>query len=63
MRDKPDVEPMVAGLKRALVHFSKAAIEVASGLGDVAQGVARTIRPEEDDDGSASDGPQRIEVE
>lgn len=61
--DKPDVEPIVAGLKRAFVHFSKAAIEVASGLGDVVQGVARTMRPEEGDDGSASDRPQKIDIE
>ncbi len=63
MMDKPDVEPMVASLKRAFVHFSKAAVEVASGLGDVAQGVARTIRPESDDDGSVSNGPQKIDIE
>jgi hypothetical protein len=53
----------VTGVKKAFIHFSKAAIEVASGVGDLVTGVTRTIRPDDSNDESDADGPQRIEVE
>lgn len=61
MNETP-IEPLVTGAKRATVHFVKAAIEVASGLGALVAGVSRTVRPDHvdtDDDG----GPQHVTVE
>ncbi len=62
MTDKRGTEPLVSGMKKAALHFSKAALEIVSGVGDLVSGIARTVRPEGDDDG-ASDGPQKIEIE
>jgi hypothetical protein len=56
------LDPMIDGARKATIHFAKAAFEVASGLGAVARGVARTVRPP-DDDGDAARRPQRVPVE
>jgi uncharacterized membrane protein YhiD involved in acid resistance len=56
-------EPLVSGLKKAAVHFSKAAIEVASGVGDLVMGIAGTVRPAADDTDGDADGPQKIDIE
>jgi len=56
-------EPLVLGLKKAAVHFSKAAVEVASGIGDLVIGIAGTVRPAADDADGADDGPQKIDIE
>jgi len=61
--DSRNTDPLVTGVKKAFVHFSKAALEVASGVGDLAIGVARTIRPDDSNDESAADGPQKIDIE
>jgi hypothetical protein len=55
-------EPLVSGLKKAALHFSKAAIEVVSGVADLANGVVKTVR-RDGDDGPRTDGPQKIEIE
>jgi hypothetical protein len=45
------------------MHFSKAAIEVVSGVADLVNGITSTVRPSRSDDDSGEDGPQRIEIE
>jgi hypothetical protein len=45
------------------MHFSKAAIEVASGVVDLVNGITSTVRPPNSADDSGEDGPQRIEIE
>ena len=45
------------------MHFSKAAVEVASGVGDLVNGVTATVRPTADDSDGDSGGPQKIEIE
>lgn len=49
------------GLQRAAVHLMKAAIEVVAGLGAFLEEINGPGTP--DDDGDASTGPERIEVE
>jgi len=61
--DSRNTDPLVTGVKKAFVHFSKAALEVASGVGDLVTGVSRTIRPDDSNDESAADGPQKIDIE
>jgi hypothetical protein len=61
--ESPGQDPLVAGLQKAALHFSKAAIEVVSGVGDLVTGITRKVRPDGDDGDSAADGPQRIEIE
>jgi hypothetical protein len=61
--DSSGPDPLVAGLQKAAIHFSKAAIEVVSGVGDLVAGVARKIRPESGEDDPGPGGPQRIEIE
>jgi hypothetical protein len=56
-------DPLVAGLQKAAMHFSKAAFEVVSGVGDLVTGVTRKVRPGSDGDDPAPDGPQKIEIE
>jgi hypothetical protein len=53
----------VSGLQKAALHFSKAAIEVASGVGDLVTGIVHKVRPDGGDDDSAADGPQKIDIE
>lgn len=63
MTDQRGTEPLVSGLKKAALHFSKAAVEIVSGVGDLVTGIARTVRPDTGDDDNAADGPQKIEIE
>jgi hypothetical protein len=51
------------GLKKAAVHFSKAAIEIASGVGDLVMGISGTVRPAADNADGDADGPQKIDIE
>lgn len=44
------IDPIVDGARKATIHFAKAAFEVAAGIGAVASGVARTVRPSSDDE-------------
>jgi hypothetical protein len=55
--------PLVAGLQKAALHFSKAAIEIFSGVGDLVTGVTLTVRPNDSEKDSDTDGPQKIEIE
>jgi len=56
------IDPLVDGVKIAVVHFGKAAIEVVTGVGAVAVGVVATLKPGSDSDDDAS-GTETIEVE
>ena len=56
-------EPLVSGLKKAVLHFSKAALEVASGVGDIVAGITGTLRPHGEGDDAGVDGPHKIDVE
>ncbi|MDK1018055.1 MAG: hypothetical protein QGD89_01440 [Actinomycetota bacterium] len=62
MTQKGSTDPLVTGIKSAIVHFSKAAIEVASGVGSLVTGITRTMRSDDERD-DVEDGRQRIEVE
>jgi hypothetical protein len=55
--------PLVTGVKKALIHFSKAALEVASGIGDLVTGVTKTIQSDGSNDEPSADGPQKIDIE
>jgi len=61
--DNRNADPLVTGVKKAFVHFSKAALELASGVGDLVTGITRTIRPDDPGDDPDADGPQKIDVE
>lgn len=63
MTDHRTTQPLVSGVKKAALHFSKAAFEVFSGVTDLVSGVAGTIRPSSDDDNNRPDGPEKIEIE
>ena len=63
MTQSKGTEPLVSGVKKAALHFSKAAIEVVSGVADLVTGVTETVKRGGEDDGAGSDGPQRIEIE
>jgi len=59
--DKP-TDALVDGVRSAVVHFGKAAYEVASGVGALFVGITQTVRPasQGDDD---ENGPQKVPVE
>ncbi len=63
MTNQRGTEPLVSGVKKAALHFSKAAFEVYSGVTDLATGIVGTVRPRADDDSDRSDGPEKIEIE
>ncbi|MEN8040332.1 MAG: hypothetical protein ABFR95_02410 [Actinomycetota bacterium] len=63
MTDTDNTTPLVAGVKSAAIHFSKAALEIASGVGVLVVGVARTVRPTDEPTESEDGGPQKIEIE
>ena len=63
MTHNSGTDPLVLGLQKAALHFSRAAIEVVSGVGDLVNGITRKVRPDSGTDDSASDGPQKIEIE
>jgi hypothetical protein len=50
-------------VKKATLHFSKAAIEVVAGVADLVTGVTQTVKRGGEDDGPDADGPQKIEIE
>jgi hypothetical protein len=62
MSNDKQTDALVDGVKTAVVHFGKAAYEVASGVGALFVGITRTVRPgsQSDDDES---GPQKVPVE
>jgi hypothetical protein len=62
MTDDNMTDPLVDGVKIAVVHFGKAAMEVATGIGALLVGITETVKPASDNDEDAS-GPQTIEVE
>lgn len=63
MTESNGTDPLVAGLQKAALHFSRAAIEVVSGVGDLVTGVTRKVRPDSGGDDPDPDGPQKIEIE
>ncbi len=56
-------DPLVTGVRKAFIHFSKAALEVASGIGDLVTGITETIRSDDSNDEAAAGGPQKIDIE
>ena len=62
MTQDKTTDPLVDGVKTAVLHFGKAAFEVANGIGALFVGITQTVKPtsEDPDDGS---GPQTVEVE
>ncbi len=63
MTQRRGTEPLVSGAKKAVIHFSKATLELAAGIGDLVSGVVRTVRPTDDEDGKENPGPHRIDIE
>lgn len=63
MTPSKGTEPLVSGVKKATLHFSKAAIEVVSGVADLVTGVTQTVKRGGEDDGPDAHGPQKIEIE
>ncbi len=62
MSDDKPTDALVDGVKTAVVHFGKAAYEVATGVGALFGGISQTVRPTppDDDDGSSH---QNVPVE
>jgi hypothetical protein len=56
-------DPLVAGVKGAVVHLGKAGFEVAAAFGSVITGVTRKLRPQDDHGDDGESGAQRVEVE
>ncbi len=56
-------KPLVTGVKKAFIHFSKALLEVASGIGDLVTGVTETVRSDDSNDEPPADGPHKIDIE
>ena len=56
-------DPLVAGVKGAVVHLGKAGFEVAAAFGSLITGVTHRVRPQADDDDDTEGGVQRVEVE
>ncbi len=62
MSNEKPTDALVDGVKTAVVHFGKAAFEVAAGVGSLFVGITQTVRPgSQDDDDDA--GPQKVPVE
>ena len=61
--DNTTPDPLVAGVKGAVVHLGKAGFEVAAACGSLITGVTHKVRPQTDDDGDNEGGAQRVEVE
>ena len=59
-----DRKPVRAGLRRAALHWARAAYEVAAGWGALIEEVVAASRDDDEgDNGPDPDGPRRIEVE
>jgi hypothetical protein len=56
-------DPLIAGVKSAVVHLGKAGFEVAAAFGSIVTGVTRKVRPHTDDGGDGEGGAQHVEVE
>jgi hydroxyethylthiazole kinase-like sugar kinase family protein len=61
MTDDKITDPLVDAVKIAVVHFGKAAFEVATGVGALLTGITQTVISRNDDDDDS--GPQTVEVE
>jgi hypothetical protein len=62
MTEEKMTDPLVDGVKTAVVHFGKAAFEVANGIGALFVGITRTVKPDSECDDD-SPGAETIEVE
>ena len=62
MTEDKMIDPLVDGVKTAVVHFGKAAFEVASGVGALFVGITQTVSSKDPDD-DAGTPPQKVEVE
>jgi hypothetical protein len=62
MTDDKMTDPLVDGVKIAVVHFGKATLEVVTGIGALFVGITQTVRPADDGEDDDS-GAQTIEVE
>ena len=58
-----DRKPVRAGLRRAALHWARAAYEVAAGWGALIEEVVAASRDDDEDNGPDPDGPRHIEVE
>ncbi len=56
------IDPLVDGAKTAAIHFSKAAFEVATGIGALLAGITQIVWPGEQD-GEETASYQTVEVE
>lgn len=62
MTDQKPTDALVGGVRTAVVHFGKAAYEVAAGVGALFVGITQTVR--KDSGGEAPrNGPQKVTVE
>ena len=62
MTEDKKTDPLVDGVKTAVIHFGKATLEVVSGIGALFVGIVNTVKPDGDPQDDAS-GTQTIEVE
>lgn len=62
MTDDRLTDPLVDGVKTAVVHFGKAAFEVAAGVGALFVGITQTVTSNADEDDTPPP-TQRVEVE
>lgn len=56
-------DPLIAGVKSAVVHFGKAGFEVAAAFGSLITGVTHKVRPHRDEGDDDEGGAQHVEVE
>ena len=55
-------DPLVTGVKSAVVHLGKAGFEIVAALGAVASGISKKVRPsDESTDGDR--GPEHVPVD
>jgi len=62
MSDDKPTDALVDGVKTAVVHFGKAAFEVAAGVGALFVGITQSVRPGRQG-GDEESGPQKVPVE
>ena len=63
MTDDETTDPLVAGVRSAVLHLGKAGFEVVAAFGSIVTGVTRKIRPDDDHEDETDGGAQRVEVE
>lgn len=61
MTESNPIDPLVDGVRQAVVHFGKATYEVAAGVGALFVAITKTVRRDADDAGGS--GPQKVEIE